>query len=97
MTVVVLGLVLAAILLRVLGRLCGRALARRPQAAAGVIPSQPAGPEVDSLDDAAFRRWLGVLPATYDRYVDTGVEDVEIYLADQPVRRVGEDPAGPPA
>jgi hypothetical protein len=99
MATVVLFLVDTLALLGALGWLCRRPLARRfSRRLAGMpLSPPPAGPEVAELDDAGFRRWLGVLPATYDGYVDSGIEVLGIYLADRPAKRVGEDPAEPAA
>ena len=99
MATVVLCLVDTVALLGALGWLLRRRLARRLLGRVAGVPlsPQPAGPEVAGFDDAGFRAWLGVRPATYDRYVDTGIEDLWIYLADRPARRVGEDPAEPVA
>jgi hypothetical protein len=96
MTAIVLALALTTALLCVAAVTCLRRAARvAEQACTEAQPRQLAGPEVAALDDAGFRAWAGVPPATYDRYVDTGIEDLEIFLADQPARRVGEDPAEP--
>jgi hypothetical protein len=101
MTAVVLGVALSVALLCVLRQLFRRAGTRTsrkvptesPSTSSIAVSPVATRPEIASLDDAAFREWLGVLPAIYDRYVDTGLEDLEIFLADHPVRRVGEDPA----
>jgi hypothetical protein len=96
MTAIVLALALTAALLCAAAVTCLRRAARvAERACAETQPLPLAGPAVAALDDAAFRAWVGVPPATYDRYVDTGIEDLEIFLADQPARRVGEDPAEP--
>lgn len=96
MAAVLLVLVLTVAWLRALGWLYRRGIAQRSARVTNVYPKAPAAAaDVDALDDTAFRVWLGVLPASYDRYVDTGIEDLEILLADQPVRQAGEDSAGP--
>jgi hypothetical protein len=105
MWALLLSLVLLLPMVIVLGLLCRRVIARGsprvprvpsvPLSALAALSPMPTCPEVADLDDTAFRAWLGVLPATYDRYVDTGVEDFEIFLADHPARHAGEDPAEP--
>jgi hypothetical protein len=94
MTAILLALALIAMTLSVVAVTCLRRAARVAEQACAA-PSLLAGQEPSGLDDAGFRAWVGVPAATYDRYVDTGIEDLEIFLADQPVRRVGEDPAEP--
>jgi hypothetical protein len=93
--VLVLVLVITAATAGVVGWVARR---RRDSLASGAVAEVAPTPQrgcrdVESLDDGAFREWLGVLPAVFDRYVDTGVEDLEIFLADQPARHGGEDPA----
>jgi hypothetical protein len=96
MAAVLLVLILTLGWLRALAWFYRRGVAQRSVQVTNVYPTTPAAPaDVDALDDTAFRVWLGVLPASYDRYVDTGIEDLEILLADQPVRQAGEDSAGP--
>jgi hypothetical protein len=96
MAAVLFVLVLTVTWLRALVWFYRRGIAHRSAQVTNVYPTPPAAAaEVDALDDTAFRVWLGVLPASYDRYVDTGIEDLEILLADQPVRQAGEDSAGP--
>jgi hypothetical protein len=94
MTAVALLLVLTVATAGVVGLIIRRSSAPAPGRVPDVASTPQQGcPDVDSLDDAAFREWLGVLPAVFDRYIDTGVEDLEIFLADQPARHGGEDPA----
>jgi hypothetical protein len=105
MSAVLLSLVPLLSLAVVLGLLCRRVIARRSArvprvpsvalSALAALSPMPTCAEVADLDDSAFRAWLGVQPAIYDRYVDTGVEDLEIFLADHPARHAGEDPAEP--
>jgi hypothetical protein len=95
MAAVLLLFVLVIAWARAVARAYHRGIARRSVQVTNVYPTeQPASPNVDALDETAFRVWLGVLPASYDRYVDTGLEDLEIFLADQPVRQAGEDSTG---
>lgn len=105
MSAVLLSLALLLPMVIVLCKLSRRVIARgsarvprvasAPLSALAAASPRPTCREVADLDDAAFRAWLGVLPAIYDRYVDTGVEDLEIFLADHPARHAGEDPAEP--
>jgi hypothetical protein len=95
MTPVVLALALVAGWVLALVGLCRLRNRRLGRVTTDRVAPQAAGPEVDALDDAGFCSWLGVPAATYERYVDTGVEDLEIFLADRPARRVGEGPAEP--
>jgi hypothetical protein len=96
MTAVLLALALTATMLSVAAVTCLRRAARlTEQACADARPSPLDGEELAGLDDSGFRAWVGVPAATYDRYVDTGIEDLEVFLADQPAHRVGEDPAEP--
>jgi hypothetical protein len=96
MTAVLLALLLTAMVLSVVAVTCLRRAARvAEQACADARPSLLDALDLAGLDDLDFRAWVGVPAATYDRYIDTGIEDLEIFLADQPARRVGEDPAEP--